>query len=207
MPSPAAEPLEPSPPELAALTPPGPARLVDVRVRELDCRHTFHVTTRSWEISRSDERSVQEPLRVVLWSEEPNDLESVTFVLKQSAAVPSEGTEENYRAYLRKREEEEARAAAEEERKRREREAYCAAHHEDWLGWGIGGYDRHLWRKRFFDDLGELGGRGLSLARQHRGLPRVPLKALALVQAEPPPVEERELHVDGGLDRGEPAEE
>ena len=128
------------------------ARLVEVAPRELACPSSslgrIHIASRSYEVRHStyDSGAPNAPFRIVLWSDAPNDLEGVTFVLEQRAAVSSEGGDEGYLAHLREREDEERRRAEEEDRRRRERDAHCAAHHEDIFCWGLGGYEGHVAR-------------------------------------------------------------
>ena len=98
-------------------------------------------------------------IRVRLWSEVPNPLEGVTFVVRQqvfTSSIP----EEEYAAHLRERRAENERELQErqargpsrrqrrlaERRRRRaerlaERQRFCSAHRDDTDCWGEGGYE------------------------------------------------------------------
>jgi hypothetical protein len=88
---------------------------------------------------------------VQIWSEAPNDLEGVTFVVHHYDLRPSTSDEE-WIAHLeeerRNREREFAEQQAEAERRSAEWRAHCDAHHEDTECWGPGGYEGAVARQR-----------------------------------------------------------
>lgn len=126
-----------------------PAHLVEIPARELSCRtHALgfiDIWSQEHRVRRSDGKSgaPEEPFSILLWSEEPNDLEGATFVLTQYAATSSEGGDEGYLAHLREREGKERASAQEDARRRQERSAHCADNTGDILCWGLGGKAAH----------------------------------------------------------------
>jgi hypothetical protein len=148
---------EPPPPVFVVPAPlPEPmfaARLVERKQRALSCPSSslYSIGIFMWEhrVGSSKDRSDahEEPFRIVLYSEEPNDLEDVTFILKQSAAISSDG-ERAYLAHLREQETKERRRGNEKRRLAQDRRDHCAANHDDVLCWGLGGYEGHKAREK-----------------------------------------------------------
>lgn len=91
------------------------------------------------------------PMRIRFWSNAPNVLEGVTFVIAHLVQRPSV-PDEQWIAHLRA----EREARAREDRARHEAEqrrldawrAHCDAHHEDEQCWGPGGYDAAVRRSQ-----------------------------------------------------------
>lgn len=137
-------PAEEPPPVVMAAT-----DLVEVRARDLPCPSVrlgrIDIWDREYRVAFSDAPSgaPSEHVRIVLWSEQPNDLEGVTFVLRQYAATSSDG-DEAYLAYLRRKEEDDQRAANERARRERERAEHCANHPNDPFCWGLGGREAYV---------------------------------------------------------------
>lgn len=125
------------------------------------------------------------PLRIRLWSNLPNDLEGVTFVVAQTIQQPSV-PDEQWVAYLREQREalqREADARAEESRRRSaEWHAHCQAHHEDEQCWGPGGYDGAVERQR----RAQLDAPRRAREREEEAR-RIAREVAALPPAPPPP--------------------
>ena len=125
------------------------------------------------------------PIRIRLWSNLPNDLEGVSFVVAHTVARPSVSDEE-WIAHLRAEREERAR----QDRARHEAEqrrldawtAHCNAHHEDTQCWGPGGYEGAIARRRRAEeDAPRLAREREELARQ------IAARQAAQAASAPPP--------------------
>lgn len=189
------EPVEEPPVFVETMT---PTQLVEVPVRELACPTNqlgrIDIFTREHRLGHSEGTSgaPTEPFRVVLWSEEPNDLEGATFVLTQSEATSSEGSDESYLASLREREAEARLRAEEDARKRRERAEYCAAHVDDVFCWGLGGKKEHDRRRaaearRREEDARRYAARARRARAEARARPQPPTPTPTCTEPSGPP--------------------
>ena len=83
------------------------------------------------------------PLRLLVWSDEPNDWEGAVFTVEQQGAAP-DVAEAEWIAHMRVRQAQDAAAARERaaawQAEQAQRKAHCDADHDDEECWGPGGY-------------------------------------------------------------------
>jgi hypothetical protein len=78
-------------------------------------------------------------IKLVLWSEVPNDFDGVTFFAGHRIGTPSV-SEAKWVAHLQREQAKREREWQTEQAEADKRRAFCAAHHEDETCWGTGGY-------------------------------------------------------------------
>jgi hypothetical protein len=161
--APGPAPGEPGPRPRAARVapppPPAPAADVPVLVEAPDFSPPpgalpgglFHISFPSGGLDAPPPLPAGADVVVRLWSDEPNDLSQVFFVLRHVVVRPSVSDEEWVRHVRREEDLRRTRLArewAKEAVENHRRQRHCEAHHEDEGCWGPGGYEGALARMR-----------------------------------------------------------
>lgn len=126
------------------------------------------------------------PIRIRLWSNLPNDLEGVFFVIAHGVNRPSV-PDDQWIVHLREeREAREREAEAQHQAAQRRADewaAHCDAHHEDEQCWGPGGYDGAVERQR----RAEADAPRIAREREEEARRIAARQAQQAAHAEPPP--------------------
>jgi hypothetical protein len=153
-----ARPPVPEPPRAvvalaAAPEPPrAPPHLIASKVNQDVAGSRAWTQIASWSVEQRDPAgpapiAAGSPVRVVIWSETPNDLDGARFVLIQTAMRPNV-TDAEWIAHLEAERAEANRRAQEWQQEQQARAAHCRAHLDDADCWGDGGYPAHQQRQR-----------------------------------------------------------